>query len=70
MNKTKVNAVILGLIALLIAGLSSVATYVVDDHFDYVKKLEDKVTSCDGDNVELNQEVLDLKSSLVVPPSK
>lgn len=66
----KMNYILIGIAFILTAVLTSVITYVVDDHFDYVVKLEEKVIECDGENVELEQENLNLKSSLVEPPLK
>ena len=69
MNKVVVNVIAGAIIALVIATGSSYVTFLVVNHFNYVDELEKKVLELDGDNEQLTQEVLGLKSTLVEPPS-
>ena len=70
MNKLTINVVIGVAIALMIAGASSYLTYVVDDHFDYVRQLEEDLNVCEGDKADLEQHNLGLLNQVNEPSSK
>ena len=61
MSKTKI--VMIGGIVLLMTATGFV-TYVVENHFDYVRGLEEKVKILDGENTDLEGENLGLKTVL------
>lgn len=69
MNKN-LNIAIGAFIVLLIAVASSYITYIVDDHFDYVTELEQKVLECEGDKAQLEQHNLGLLTQVNVPALK
>jgi hypothetical protein len=61
-------AIVAGIILLM--GATGYAVYVVENHFDYVRALENSYISQGGDIKKLTEENLGLQATQFEPPSK